>query len=70
MFTNLHVDPVKWDICSDRVAQKYQQFPNASQYLYPELIKAGLRIWVYSGDIDANVPIVGTLRWITLMKDV
>lgn len=42
---------------------------NASLPLYPELIKSGIRIWIYSGDVDANVPIVGTLRWLTLMKD-
>ena len=31
--------------------------------LLPELIKAGLRITYYSGDVDAIVPITGTVRW-------
>jgi serine carboxypeptidase-like clade II len=69
MFTHLHVDPIKFDICSDDVASKYKMHWNGSEYLYPDLIREGLRIWLYSGDVDANVPIIGTLRWLTLMKD-
>lgn len=69
MYVHLHVDPIKWDLCSDDVENKYQMNENASLPLYPDLIKSGLRVWVYSGDIDANVPIIGTLRWLHLMKD-
>jgi serine carboxypeptidase-like clade 2 len=66
----LHVDFTRYEICSDTVANNYKMNSSASYGLYPILIKAGLRIWIYSGDVDANVPIVGTLRWIELMKDV
>lgn len=27
------------------------------------LIRSGLRIWIYSGDTDAAVPLAGTLFW-------
>jgi serine carboxypeptidase-like clade 2 len=32
-------------------------------------MRENIRIWVYSGDVDANVPITGTLAWISQMKE-
>lgn len=49
--TAFHVDPVlspTWDICADI---NYEGDVRATYYLYPKLIKAGLRIWKYSGDV-------------------
>jgi hypothetical protein len=43
-------------------------FPNASYWLYPILIKEKLRIWIYSGDVDANLPITGTVNWIVRLR--
>lgn len=42
---------------------------NASIWIYPILLKADLRIWVYSGDVDADVPITGTLWWLNMFKE-
>ena len=42
---------------------------NASSWIYPILYKEQLRVWIYSGDIDANVPIIGTLKWINKMRE-
>ena len=55
-------------MCSDKVAESYTMFPNASFWLYPILIKEKLRIWVYSGDVDANLPITGTVNWIVRLR--
>jgi serine carboxypeptidase-like clade II len=35
----------------------------ASYGYLPELVKSGLRIFYYSGDLDAIVPITGTIHW-------
>lgn len=69
MFVHLHVPPMHYMFCSDDVANGYQMNPNASEWIYPLLIKQGLRVWVYSGDVDANVPITGTINWVTRMKE-
>ena len=42
---------------------------NASYWIYPILYKEKLRVWVYSGDIDANVPVIGTLKWINKLRE-
>ena len=39
-----------------------------SFYLYPDLIKSGIRIFKYSGDTDAVAPFNGTEKWIKNLK--
>lgn len=60
---------MKFEECSDYVADNYIMFSNASFWLYPKLMKEKLRIWVYSGDVDADVPIPGTLHWLTKLRE-
>lgn len=64
----LHVPYRRFDACSDDVATNYTQFANASYWIYPILIKAGLRIWITEGDVDNSVPITGTMTWLNRMK--
>ena len=64
MFEKLHVHYTQFEQCSDFVADTYVSFANASIWIYPLLMKEQLRLWVYSGDVDADVPITGTLVWL------
>lgn len=69
IFQKLHVNPIHFEECSDDVAKKYKMFANASYWLYPIMMKQKIRIWVYSGDVDADVPITGTLRWLNMLRE-
>ena len=53
----LHVkSSIVWDMCSDDVTGNYIISQEASYYLYPKLIAAGLKIMVFSEDTDMAVP--------------
>lgn len=60
---------MKFEDCNEEVANKYVMFENASYWIYPLLIKENLRIWVYSGDVDADVPITGTINWLSKFRE-
>ncbi|KRX06143.1 hypothetical protein PPERSA_00023 [Pseudocohnilembus persalinus] len=60
----LHVDEdIEWAMCSDSI--KYARSVKGTYDLYPELIKQGLRIVIFSGDTDAIVATQGTINWVT-----
>lgn len=59
----------EWTMCSSAVEARFQSDERASYWIYPILMSAGLRVWVYSGDLDANVPITGTLSWVMKLRE-
>ena len=50
-----------WGVCT---VLNYTVSPEASLWTYPTLMEAGLRIFIYSGDVDGSVPFWGTRAWI------
>ncbi|XP_057979550.1 serine carboxypeptidase-like 27 [Malania oleifera] len=57
-----------WKTCSDIVGNYWADSPLSMLPIYKELIAAGLRIWVYSGDTDAVVPVTATRYSINALK--
>ncbi|XP_057959081.1 serine carboxypeptidase-like 33 [Malania oleifera] len=61
--SSLHVKNngnVKWTVCNNSILRAYN-FTNFSVLpIYTKLIKGGLRIWIYSGDTDGRVPVIGS----------
>ncbi|KNA13847.1 hypothetical protein SOVF_112940 [Spinacia oleracea] len=49
-----------WSTCSDIVGTYWSDSPESMLPIYRELIAAGLRIWVFSGDTDSVVPVTAT----------
>lgn len=49
-----------WATCSDPLEKYWQDSPRSMLPIYQELLRAGIRIWVFSGDTDAVVPVTAT----------
>ncbi|KAH8497262.1 hypothetical protein H0E87_019808 [Populus deltoides] len=60
--------PYPWETCSNIVGDYWADSPLSMLPIYKELIAAGLRIWVYSGDTDAVVPVTATRYSIDALK--
>ncbi|XP_059644759.1 serine carboxypeptidase-like 33 isoform X2 [Cornus florida] len=62
--TSLHANTrganssVEWKVCNDSLLYKFTVFSVLP--IYTKLIKGGLRIWIYSGDTDGRVPVIGS----------
>uniref|UniRef100_A0A0D9V7G8 Carboxypeptidase n=1 Tax=Leersia perrieri TaxID=77586 RepID=A0A0D9V7G8_9ORYZ len=57
-----------WQTCSDIVGSYWADSPKSMLPIYQELIAAGIRIWVFSGDTDAVVPVTATRYSINALK--
>lgn len=49
-----------WTSCSNTLFMNWQDSAFTMLPIYKELISAGLQIWLFSGDVDAVVPVTGT----------
>ncbi|MQL77308.1 hypothetical protein Taro_009717 [Colocasia esculenta] len=60
----LHVSPAialnSWETCSDVVNENWKDSPRSVLNIYRELLGHGLRIWMFSGDTDAVIPVTST----------
>lgn len=52
--------PGKWQVCSDPILNSYNFSVFSVLPIYSKLTKAGLRVWLYSGDADGRVPVIST----------
>ncbi|WZY72674.1 hypothetical protein YC2023_004914 [Brassica napus] len=49
-----------WSICNDDIFDNWTDSKPSVLPIYKKLIAGGFRIWVYSGDTDGRVPVLGT----------
>ncbi|XP_047943505.1 serine carboxypeptidase II-2-like [Salvia hispanica] len=57
-----------WETCSDLVSENWQDSSQSVLDVYAELLNSGLRIWMFSGDTDAVIPVTSTRYNIDAMK--
>ncbi|KAK4754954.1 hypothetical protein SAY87_008711 [Trapa incisa] len=60
LHANITGIPYKWTACSDALINNWKDREVSMLPTYKELISAGLRIWVFSGDTDSVVPVTST----------
>ncbi|KAG0604170.1 hypothetical protein M758_10G150300 [Ceratodon purpureus] len=60
MHANTTGIPYEWVGCSDPLFLNWQDSATTVLPIYQELLEAGLRLWVFSGDADSVVPTTGT----------
>ncbi|XP_028095935.1 serine carboxypeptidase-like 40 [Camellia sinensis] len=67
----LHANVTKlsydWEPCS-RVIRRWEDSPSTIIPLLQELMANGLRVWVFSGDLDGRLPVTSTKYSINKMK--
>ncbi|KAF5179146.1 Serine carboxypeptidase-like [Thalictrum thalictroides] len=52
--------PYKWTACSETLNRHWNDTAISVLPIYKEMIASGLRIWVFSGDVDSVVPVTAT----------
>uniref|UniRef100_A0A1D1Y4Y2 Carboxypeptidase n=1 Tax=Anthurium amnicola TaxID=1678845 RepID=A0A1D1Y4Y2_9ARAE len=57
-----------WDTCSDTLGNYWTDSPRSMLPIYKELIAAGLRVWVFSGDTDSVVPVTASRYSVDALK--
>ncbi|XP_074281508.1 serine carboxypeptidase-like 33 [Silene latifolia] len=51
---------IKWQVCKDSILNTYHVTVASVLPIYKKLIQGGLKIWIYSGDVDGRVPAIGS----------
>ncbi|CAI0411707.1 unnamed protein product [Linum tenue] len=52
--------PNPWTTCSSVIRREWKDSPKSVLPIFKQLIKAKIRIWVFSGDADAILPVTAT----------
>ncbi|XP_019193354.1 PREDICTED: serine carboxypeptidase-like 27 [Ipomoea nil] len=60
LHANVAAIPQPWTTCSDVIRGSWMDSPRSMLPIFKELIQAGIRIWVFSGDTDAVLPLTAT----------
>ncbi|GAB4828678.1 Serine carboxypeptidase-like 25 [Ancistrocladus abbreviatus] len=60
--------PYKWTACSEVLNRNWNDSDVSILPIYHEMIAAGLRIWVFSGDVDSVVPVTATRYSLAQLK--
>ncbi|XP_068336824.1 serine carboxypeptidase-like 25 [Pyrus communis] len=68
LHANITKIPYKWTACSEVLNRNWNDTDVSVLPIYRDMITAGLRIWVFSGDVDSVVPVTATRYSLAQLK--
>ncbi|XP_065855294.1 serine carboxypeptidase-like 25 [Euphorbia lathyris] len=68
LHANLTKIPYKWTACSEVLNRNWNDTEASILPIYRQMIAGGLRIWVFSGDVDSVVPVTATRYSLAKLK--
>ncbi|CAN8260697.1 unnamed protein product [Cochlearia groenlandica] len=60
LHANITNIPYKWTACSEVLNRNWNDTDSSVLPIYREMIAGGIRVWVFSGDVDSVVPVTAT----------
>ncbi|KAJ8762401.1 hypothetical protein K2173_007561 [Erythroxylum novogranatense] len=64
--TAIHAKSTKWEVCGG--LKNWTDAPNIMLPVLKYLMQSGIRLWIYSGDIDSVIPVTATRFGIHALK--
>lgn len=55
-------------MCNDHIDYAYSDVLKSMIPVYRQLLPSGIKMQLYSGDVDSVVPVTGTRQWIESLK--
>ncbi|KAK6928095.1 Peptidase S10, serine carboxypeptidase [Dillenia turbinata] len=68
LHANITKIPYKWTACSEILNRNWNDTAVSVLPIYRDMIAGGLRIWVFSGDVDSVVPVTATRYSLAQLK--
>ncbi|KAJ9147525.1 hypothetical protein P3X46_029677 [Hevea brasiliensis] len=68
LHANVTKIPYKWTACSEFLNRNWKDTEVSILPIYRQMIAGGLRVWVFSGDIDSVVPVTATRYALAQLK--
>eukprot|EP00775_Hariotina_reticulata_P002928 gene2928-3214_t len=56
--------PWRWTDCTPLISYSREDLLSSMIPVYKQLLQTGMKIWVFSGDVDGIVPVLGSRRWV------
>ncbi|XP_048327066.1 serine carboxypeptidase-like 25 [Ziziphus jujuba] len=68
LHANITKIPYKWTACSEVLNRNWNDTDVSILPIYKDMIAGGIRVWVFSGDVDSVVPVTATRYSLAQLK--